>query len=138
MDCRLCQKEIDAYLEGKPDPDLKVRIEAHLMECKKCNELYRIQALAERVIAEEKKLTVNPFFATRVMAQIEKNEAVKLKVAHDILRPALISVSLAAAIFAGVMIGSIPLRSQSDKSLPVELTLIDDESLESIDLLSID
>jgi predicted anti-sigma-YlaC factor YlaD len=138
MNCQHCQKEIDAYLEGKPDPDLKVRIESHLRECRDCNELYRIQALADRIIAEEKELTVNPFLSTRVMAQIENSEIQRVTGLKGFLRPAFITVAMAAAIFTGVMIGSIPLRSQSNKPLPVELSLIDDTTLESIDLLSID
>lgn len=138
MNCQHCQKELDAYLEGKLDPAGKVQIEAHLRECRECNDFYRIQSLAGRVIETEKELVVNPFLATRVMTQIENSEIQRVTGLKGFLRPAFIAVSMAAAIFAGVMIGSIPLSIQSNKSLPVELSLIDDTTLESIDLLSID
>jgi len=129
---------LDAYLEGKLDPAGKVQIEAHLRECRECNDFYRIQSLARRVIEAEKELVVNPFLATRVMTQIENSEIQRVTGLKGFLRPAFIAVSMAAAIFAGVMIGSIPLRSQNNKSLPVELSLIDDTTLESIDLLSLE
>lgn len=138
MNCQQCQKEIDAYIEGKLDPSGKVQIESHLRECRACNEFYRIRTLAERVIAEEKELIVNPFLATRVMAQLEKSEIRRVTGLKGFLRPALFTVSMAAAVLTGVMIGSIPLGSQNNKSLPVELRLIDDTILESIDLLSLE
>jgi len=72
------------------------------------------------------------------MTQIENSEIQRVTGLKGFLRPAFIAVSMAAAIFAGVMIGSIPLRSQNNKSLPVELSLIDDTTLESIDLLSLE
>jgi hypothetical protein len=45
------------------------------------------------------------------------------------------TVSMAAAVFLGVMMGSIPKRNLNGNELPVELALIDDAGLESIEIL---
>ena len=136
MNCLLCQKEIDAYLEGTINSDLKDQIDNHLRGCKECSDFYRIQMLAERVISEEKQVQVNPFLSTRVMAKIEKLETGTITTSPGLLRPAFITISLAAAVFLGVIMGSIPRHRSDRETIPVELALIDDSRLESLDLLS--
>lgn len=136
MNCEICQQELDDYLEGRLSPDRRAQIELHLRTCSKCREVYNAQILADRVIAREKELQVNPFLSARVMNKIDNPETAKLKHAPGILKPAMIAVSIAAAVFIGAIIGSIPLRDQADKPLPFELALIDDARLESLYLLS--
>jgi len=52
------------------------------------------------------------------------------------LRSAIIATSLAAAIFFGVIMGNIYKPSSSAKAIPVELALINDATIESVDVLS--
>ena len=73
------------------------------------------------------------------MAQIENLETVRNRAVPTymrVLRPAIIATSLAAAIFFGVMMGSIYKPSGRDTAIPVELALIDDSTIESVDILS--
>lgn len=136
MNCELCKQEFDSYIDGKLSDDLKNQIDAHLLICSDCKEFYRFQILAGRVIAAEKELEVNPFLATRVMAEIEKRESRSVRSVPNVLRPVLITISMAAAVFLGVIMGSIPQNNKFRKTIPVELALIDDTRIESIDLLS--
>ena len=139
MNCQLCQKESDAYREGRLPADTRTQVETHLRVCKKCAESYKLQTLAERVINKEKELLPNPFLQTRIMAQIENLETSRNRVIPTYmraLRPAVITTSLAAAIFLGVIMGNIYKPSSSAKTIPVELSLINDATIESVDILS--
>lgn len=137
MNCQLCQEKLDAYLEGTLPSDMKTQLESHLKECESCNQMYSIQVLADRVIGSEKSLEPDPFLITRVMAKIEnKKTSVSEKLLIKILRPVLITSSLAAAVLVGVMLGNLSLPGNNTRAIPAELALIDDASLESIDNLS--
>lgn len=139
MNCQLCQKESDAYREGRLPVDTRTQVEIHLGICKKCAESYKLQTLAERVINKEKELLPNPFLQTRIMAQIENLETARNKAIPAYmraLRPAVIATSLAAAIFFGVMMGSIYKPTGRGTAIPLELALIDDATIESVDILS--
>jgi len=139
MNCQLCLEKSEAYRNGSLRGDIRSQVENHLKGCIKCTEIYRLITLAEKVIAEEKALKSNPFLVTRIMAQIENMEnPVKRPIPAftRIMKPALITLSLAAAIFFGFAIGNIAVYSPENNALPAELTLIDDATIESVFLLS--
>ncbi len=139
MDCQLCQKELDAYCEGRLPRDMRTQVDAHLKVCKECSESYRLQFLADNVINQEKELLSNQFLVTRVMAQVENFEYQGSKAIPAyirVIRMAVITASLAAAIFLGVMMGKIYIPAYSEKVIPVELALMDDAAIESLNLLS--
>ena len=102
MNCQLCQKELDAYREGRLPEDTRIQVETHLGVCGKCAESYKLQTLAERVIKQEKELLPNPFLQTRIMERIgnlETSTQRTIPAYMRALRPAVIAISLAAAIF---------------------------------------
>ena len=139
MNCQLCQKELDAYHGGRLSGDMRTQVEAHLKLCAECYESYRIESLAESVINQEKVLSPDDYLTSSIMAQIENPEKAGYRTISPfirILKPALIMTSMAAAIFVGVLIGNIYKPSVSDMSRPVELTLIDDIAIESVDILA--
>ncbi|HPY67707.1 MAG TPA: zf-HC2 domain-containing protein [Bacteroidales bacterium] len=137
MNCQLCQEKLDAYLEGTLPSDMKTQVDSHLNGCKTCKHFYNILFLADRVIDSEKKLEPDPFLVTRVMAKIENKEtSVSENLFIKILRPVLITSSLAAAILFGVMLGNLSLPENNIRAIPAELAMINDASLESIDNLS--
>jgi predicted anti-sigma-YlaC factor YlaD len=135
MNCDLCHKEFDAWHKDRLTPAVRDQVEYHLKTCSECNEFYKAQILIDRVIAGEKELQVNPYLSARVMSEIENRQAEGRVYFPRILRPVLITVSMAAAIFLGVMMGSIPQRNLNGNELPIELALINDAGLESIDIL---
>ena len=139
MNCQLCRKELDAYRGGRLSDDMRTQVEVHLKLCAECDESYRIESLAESVINQEKVLSPDDYLTSRIMARIENPEETGYRTISPfgrILKPALIMTSMAAAIFAGVLIGNIYGPSDRNISVPVELALIDDVAIESVDILS--
>jgi len=143
MNCQLCQKEMENYQKGILPEGTRIQVEIHLNTCKICDEVYKLGLIANKVIDKEKEIESNPFLATRVMARIEEMELEKENVQRlpgfqRMLKPALIGISLAAAIFIGVLIGNIYSSNQAQRTLPVEMAYIDDTVLESVDLFAND
>jgi predicted anti-sigma-YlaC factor YlaD len=118
---------------------MMTQVESHINTCDSCKRVYNIQLLADRVIITEKEKDPDPFLVTRVMSQIENLEGEGYRVGSltaRILRPALITVSLAAAVFLGILLGTLSRPAAYSAKIPVELALINDASLESVDILS--
>lgn len=139
MNCKSCQKELDAYREGSLAPGMQSMIRAHLEECRECAGIYKLELLAGRVIDQEKAMESNPFLATRIIAQIDNLEKAGIKsspVFSGILKYALLMISVAAALFLGVLIGNIHTPSAGTDEIPVELALMDDAGIESLDMLA--
>lgn len=139
MNCQLCQKESDAYYLGNLPDDLKIQIEAHLLSCEECTEIYNLMLLAEKFIEQEKGTDPDPLLSSRIMSRIENPEKTTQKFVSPftrVLRPVFIITTMAAAIFAGVLIGNIYKPTYRVLSRPVEFALIDDVAIEAIDILS--
>jgi hypothetical protein len=118
---------------------MRAQIEAHLMLCADCAESYKVQSLTEKVINHEKEVSPDPSLSSRIMAQIE-NQAANANRTKSLftraLKPALITTSMAAAIFAGVLIGNIYTPSEKAFYRPLELVLVDDLAIESVNILA--
>lgn len=141
MNCQLCQENLDAYREGRLPAGMMTQVESHLKTCDSCKKLSEIQILANRVISVEKETDVDPFLVTRVLANIERLDAAgfgNAPLGAGILRPALITLSLAAAVLFGIMLGNLSRPAGNAGKIPLELALINDASLESVDILSLE
>ena len=141
MNCQLCQKELDAYQEGILPQGIRIQVESHLRECKVCAESFQFMGIANKVMEDEKSMQSNPFLVTRIMANIEELEHTReslrhIPFFHRLLKPVLIAVSVAAAIFLGIMEGNFNTPTQPANKLPVEMTYMNDVAIESVDLLS--
>jgi predicted anti-sigma-YlaC factor YlaD len=139
MNCQSCQKESDKYREGKLSDDLRIQVESHLKLCSDCAESFRIQAMADNIINNERAIEPENDLTARIMERIERLEVNDYKITNSfmiVLQPALIITSIAATIFIGVLIGNIYKPAGTVISRPVELSLIDDATIESIDILS--
>lgn len=133
MECSY-RDRIDDYSEGKLGKDEKLSFESHIDSCHECAELVSVQKLADRIIAEEKNSAPGFYLAGRIMSRIEDLERQSGSALIRILRPVVISVSMAAAIFAGVLIGDLSSKPVI-KAVPVELTLMNDIAMESVNVL---
>lgn len=141
MNCKLCQENLEAYQEGRLPSGMMTQVESHLKTCDSCKSIFEVQLLAGRVISTEKEADADPFLATRVMAQIERLDTERsenVSMGSRILRPAFITLSLAAAVFFGIMLGNLSRPTDYAGKIPVELALINDASLESVDILSLE
>jgi predicted anti-sigma-YlaC factor YlaD len=136
MNCNLCKQELEAYHEGRLPEGIRVQVENHLRNCSACHNIYKMELLANRIISDEKETQSNPFLATRVMTEIEALKKLPIPAYKKILKPALISVSLAAAIFMGILAGNIYKPVSYSEKIPVELSYVNDAAIESVDLLS--
>jgi len=139
MNCQSCQKESEEYRGKKLSAEKRTQVGAHLESCKDCANSYITGAIIDSFINREKAIISNPFLATRIMAVLEsreKGDMVRKSIFNRVLRPALITTSLAAAIFSGVLLGNV--YQAHNKPLPFEISLIDDITIESVDFLSLD
>lgn len=139
MNCQSCTEKSEAYLGGILSESEKAQIEEHLKKCPSCSEAFRLLDLAGRVIDEEKSLESNPFLKTRIMAaidrQISERESVQsVSVFQRVIRPVVISLSVAAAAVLGVMAGSTLGPADQGRRVPVELVYINDAAIESVNL----
>jgi anti-sigma factor RsiW len=143
MKCQLCQKELEAYREGKLPEDMKSQVEAHLSDCKSCAQSYQMIVIADKVISEERLLQSNPFLATRIMVSIENLEqkhfeTQKAPVFQKVLKPALAGISIGVALFIGIVLGNSFNPTQVKNKVPVELAYMNDAAMESVYLFSND
>ena len=139
MNCQLCQKESDAYLEGRLPEGIRAQVDAHLAQCVTCAESYRLLRLSEKVMEAEKTVLSNPFLSTRVMAGIEKLEREKesyqnIPAYWKVLKPALIGLSIGVAIFLGILAGDLYKPANPANAVPVEMSYMDDAALESVSM----
>lgn len=135
MDCVDCREKIDDYSEGKLANGEKLSFEAHLQICPDCLELVRIQEMADRIIAGEKNITPDFYLPGRIMQKIGNLEHETSPLIIRILRPALATIAVAAAIMAGVFIGDFS-SGRQDRGTPIELTLMNDAEMEMINVLT--
>lgn len=118
---------------------MKIQVEAHLQLCRDCKEFYNLQTIAEEVINLEKAISPDPFLTARIMDRLglaEDDGLVVISPFMRVFKPALIVATMAAAIFTGVLIGNINQSSAGVLSRPVELSLMDDVAIESVNVLS--
>ena len=54
MNCQLCQKELDAWRDGKLPGERKIQVESHVKACETCSGIFRLQQLADKVIDRAK------------------------------------------------------------------------------------
>jgi anti-sigma factor RsiW len=139
MNCTLCKQELDAYREGRLPEGIRTQVEAHLKSCEECSAFYSIDAIANMVINEEKQVLSNPFLSTRVMAGIDnlekKGVPERIPLYRRVLKPALLTLSIAAAVLIGIFAGNV-YKPSTTLRVPVELSYINDAKLESVDLWS--
>lgn len=139
MNCRQCIHEIDSFHDETLAPELRTQVLAHLKECSACAEIYRLQVLIDEVIEQEKEMLPDPFLSTRINSRIENmngREPVPGIFTNRLLKPVLITLSMAAAIFMGIILGNLAVTSRQPVALPAELALINDAGLENIEMFT--
>lgn len=141
MNCNLCKHELEAYREGRLPEGMRTQVDAHLAKCSDCSSIYHTEILANRVMDAEKQIQSNPFLSTRIMAGIEAMEqrtesSERIPAYRKALKPVLVSLSITAAILAGIFAGSIYQPAKQSKEIPVEMAYINDAALESVDYLA--
>ena len=135
MNCNECQTKITSYPEEKTSPETLRSIKKHLEFCAECRAFYTASGCVDVFVAHEKQVKVNPFMATRVMAQIEKQKSIK---ANSVFirtlkpQPLLVAASIVLALFLGVSAGSFYQPANLAEQVPEELLYLDDAEMESL------
>jgi hypothetical protein len=116
MNCKRCHKKLIQYLEESLQVSERQEVEQHLLECASCHGFadYLKETLA--TIESSRITTPDPFFYTRVKAKLEKQEESfhARPVFARILQPAMFTLILIAAIYAGLKIGDYALSSDKE------------------------
>ena len=140
MNCNTCKENLEAYLNGRLPEDMMRDMKDHMVQCADCKDSYATLLLSEAVIREERLLEPNPFLSTRVMAKIQAMEeaagrAEKATVFSRIWQPVFVTLTVALAIFIGVMAGNVYRHAQFSDQLPEELVYLNDAAMESVSVL---
>jgi predicted anti-sigma-YlaC factor YlaD len=116
---------------------MKATVEDHLNNCIECSLYYKVLTLSEMIISREKEIEPGPYLASGIMSAIENSESeAEVSKLFRILKPAIMTASLAAAIFAGILIGNVYAPVVKSAPVPIELALMNDGEIELIDVLS--
>lgn len=131
---------MDAYISESLHGDVKSDVRTHLDGCQKCSKLYTVLLLSNKIISQEREIKSNPFLATRVMTHIESEEAFTSKLRSfglvRILQPVFLSAFIVLALFIGIYAGnSYQPKTMAQNTIPEELLLMDDASMESLNLI---
>ncbi len=106
MKCTEFQNDLFGYLDGKLPMEDRQAMEKHAGECPSCAAaLERFRALDEAISAE-KALEPNPFAHTRILQKLERRNNPRVAAGSFVLRPALLTTGLIAALTAGFLIGN--------------------------------
>ncbi|PKP11289.1 MAG: hypothetical protein CVU09_03170 [Bacteroidetes bacterium HGW-Bacteroidetes-4] len=138
MNCTECQTKITSYPEEKPSPETLQSMKTHLQSCKNCRALYAASVWVDTFVTEEKRIKVNPFMTTRVMAQIEKQTALSPNSGLvRLLNPQvlLVAASIVLALFLGVSAGSFYQPATFTEQVPEEFQYLNDAGMESLTYL---
>jgi len=141
MNCNSCNNQLEHYLTGKLDENIKIQVEEHLAICKECNEILNMIRIVESVISEEKKIESNPFLSTRLMAEIEgikqtdKDSGISA-IFGKLLKRALITFTLAASLILGIASGSLIRPVDYSEQIPEEIAYLNDSYIESLEFFA--
>jgi len=138
MNCSVCKNNLNGYLEGKLSTELTKEMINHLKHCESCQELYKAIRMLEQLIIEEKETNPSPYLTSHVMNLIQpQNKEITVESKFQrFLQPLLIAASITLAIVGGMKAGNIYSSAKNDRHVPMELALMDDFSLESVDLIT--
>ena len=110
MKCKTLHKELIFFLEGDLPSRKMEQIQIHLAECNSCAAFADDMKKTLGVLEIEKSPAVNPFFYTRLKAELENRASEELQilgrpVLARILQPVMFSILLIIGVYAGIKIG---------------------------------
>jgi hypothetical protein len=139
MNCSLCQENLEAYRRSALPDDMMIQVKVHLEECSECYEISVMDRLADRIIRQEISKNPSELTTQRIMQRIMVSAGQPtVSEVHrtGIIRPLLIASSIAAALFAGILIGNLYKSSDTTPAGIEELRMMNDSDIEAISGLS--
>jgi predicted anti-sigma-YlaC factor YlaD len=140
MNCSICEIYLADYLDGILPPDLIHEVQNHLEDCVNCKLLYDALLSTNQLIAEEKGVIPSSGLTDRVMVLVQQRNRIVAAETNQpgIFQPLLIAASITIAVLAGIRVGNLYYTTRPAKQVPVELSLMDDFSMESVDMITRD
>ena len=105
MNCKDFRKNIFDYLDGKLSPEDRQAIENHADQCEACEGILDRLMEMDKAITREKNLEPNAYSGTRILQRLEDAHVHHQLPGSIVLRPALITMGLIAALTAGYFVG---------------------------------
>ena len=106
MDCKEFQNSLFAAEEKELSPGTRGEMERHIMGCESCARLRDGFHAFERAIDAEKALEPSPFVTTRIMQRLENGQVKRWQLTFPVMRPAIITFLLLAALVTGFLVGN--------------------------------
>jgi hypothetical protein len=104
MNCKETEKNIIFYIEHQLPPDKQKELEEHLAKCSKCNAKHQFIQKTLQALENEKKLDVNPFISTKIIAQTQTKNS--KNIFSKILQPVFITSLVIFALFIGYFLAN--------------------------------
>jgi len=106
--CELLHKDLFAYIEKELPPVLIQQLDKHISECEECNRVLTEFKGVLALIDDKKSVETRPFAETRILQGIESRLEKRSTAPFftRILKPALFSIGISAALAVGFFIGS--------------------------------
>lgn len=140
MNCQLCQNKMEAYVRNEIDPGLINPMEEHLKECQHCTEYLFLIRMMEDMIQEEVQIRPDPNLPAKIMQLIESGKGFESRNidlrSHRMIKTFIFSVSVSAAIFAGILAGSFYYTEYPEDNIPAEISYMNDAEIEAINLFT--
>lgn len=138
MKCRSIQKKLIFYHENELSKEIFADMENHLENCTNCSAFLAFLQSELSVISEEKNNKTTPFFFTRLIARVEKEQYSRSQRSWDwLLQPALFTVLL-IGIYGGVQIGKDASLTKIDQNAQSAMQIFDDLETEPIESFILD
>jgi len=134
MKCKHIERKIIDYLEGNVSKSEQTQIEEHVRKCKKCTMMLQEFSSLWDYVTSPAKPELNPFFWTRLQAEISEREKAKMayfvifESAYKYLKPAVCTGLLVFGIVFGYNLGKsyVDVRMlQQEVEEPVYVTMFD-------------
>ncbi len=139
MNCKQIKPYIFPYAEGNLNTLQMELVVKHIETCKACSIALSIVNDSLEIINNQKELRPNPFIYTRIAQRIiyKNNHTIFIR---KILKPVIISLTIAVALMGGILIGKINNTTSPDyiysssienyywndiNQEPIEVTLLD-------------
>lgn len=139
MECKSCRENLEAYRRGDLPEGMITRVKSHLLLCRDCDDINRLEILADRIIDSAGEALPGSLSTGAIMEYISKHAASGTERpgrVYSIIRPLLLAGSVAAALFAGILIGDLYTGNARLQPEPEELSLLNDSELEQVFSLS--
>jgi predicted anti-sigma-YlaC factor YlaD len=102
MDCQFINENVIDYLEKQLSREDLEKFEAHLADCKGCQQLVADIRLTYMLAVKPQDFRVSENFVDKTVARVKRNEARLVPLVYRVLKP----LAVAASIGFGILIGN--------------------------------